>query len=237
MNHDSDDISVIAIDLNDTLVRFDIDLFSTQAAVYLSSGAFEVKPSEFYSIYRERYIEYSMGNYQSDDEFFTVLLAEFPKVRVDAARRYIRELLLTASAPFPESQSFLAAISQKYHVVLASNYVADWATDLLRHYNWENHFSGIVISSTYGFRKPAGKFFHHLIEKCQTRSPSEILLIGDSLISDVLGALRCGLRAIHLRRADTANTESEYVTSITSLSELSSLLLNQNLLAQQDVTE
>lgn len=225
MNLNFQDISVIAVDLIDTLVRRDVASFSREATDYLSKCGFGISSAEFYALFRQRYLEYSIGNYEDDEEFFRVMLAEFPGIGIDEAKQHLTELIFSSSRPFSDSRTFLAAASCRYRLVLSSNHVEAWARRLVQDNSWDGYFSQMLISSQCHFRKPARRFFRRLIDVAGVESPGEILVVGDSLINDVVGAQRCGLRAIHLSRADEEPVRSHSdINKVRSLAELARLM-------------
>jgi putative hydrolase of the HAD superfamily len=72
------------------------------------------------------------------------------------------------------------------------------------------------VSSLIGFRKPALEFFR-AIERATNLEPQQLMLIGDDLQADFLGAAAAGWHALHLNRDSNVTTAS----SIHSLAELS----------------
>lgn len=71
------------------------------------------------------------------------------------------------------------------------------------------------VSSQIGFPKPHREFYRG-VEQALNAEPAEILLVGDSVVQDVEGALSAGWQALHLDREGAANTER----SIVSLTDL-----------------
>jgi len=60
-------------------------------------------------------------------------------------------------------------------------------------------FEAVVTSQGAGAYKPASKIFEHALWKMDL-APEEVLLVGDSPASDILGAARAGIRAVWLNR-------------------------------------
>jgi hypothetical protein len=65
-----DGIKVLAVDLIGTLARKVGMTFAVRASEYLAKNGYDIAPARFRALYRKRYLEYSMGNYASDPEFY-----------------------------------------------------------------------------------------------------------------------------------------------------------------------
>lgn len=52
---------------------------------------------------------------------------------------------------------------------------------------------GVFISEEVGFEKPDIRFFHRVWEKIGTYAPEEVLIVGDSLTSDMQGGNNAGI--------------------------------------------
>lgn len=57
----------------------------------------------------------------------------------------------------------------------------------------------IMVSSQIGYRKPHARFFHAIAERLEVEK-HELLVVGDDLENDFLGAQHAGLQALHLVR-------------------------------------
>jgi putative hydrolase of the HAD superfamily len=100
---------------------------------------------------------------------------------------------------FDEVTAVVTALrSRGYQTVLASNFdrrlhaVCDGIPAL-------QLFSQRIISSEVGCRKPGKPFYEALIE-CSGCQPHEILMVGDDLENDVVGARAAGLSAVYVNR-------------------------------------
>lgn len=56
-----------------------------------------------------------------------------------------------------------------------------------------NYFSGMFISEEIGSRKPEKEFFDYVLSKINPPDISRILIIGDSLSSDIAGGINSGI--------------------------------------------
>ncbi len=62
----------------------------------------------------------------------------------------------------------------------------------------EAYFEPILISAALGIRKPDPKPFE-LVLQAWNLPPGEVVMIGDTLVADILGAQRVGMRQIWMR--------------------------------------
>lgn len=85
-------------------------------------------------------------------------------------------------------------------------------------------FAEVVLHSCeIGYCKPETHAFR-TVEQRMGLAPHELVMVGDSMRADVLGALNAGWSAVHLRRDSAPPTAPQSVPSISSLAELLTLL-------------
>lgn len=220
-----DGISVLAIDLVGTLVQKPTPSFYKAAWDFLAKDDNHVTLDGFRRTFRRRYWEHSIGNYETDREFYSVVLADLSRA-YDPATEALTDIYLHASPAFSDASLFLETMCQSYKLVLASNYVGPWAQRILEANSWLPYFFGSLVSSDCGFRKPSRQFFLELL-RISGASPSEVLMIGDSIVNDVYGSREAGLKSVLLDRDGAASGGHglvECVPSFPSLHVLASSL-------------
>jgi HAD superfamily hydrolase (TIGR01549 family) len=164
-----------------------------------------------------------MGNYETDREFYSAVLADLSR-EYDPSVEALTDTYIQCSSAVADASPFLETMCQSYRLVLASNYVGQWARRILVSNGWHSYFHGSVVSSDCGFRKPSRQFFLELLNTSGA-SPSEVLMIGDSVVNDVYGARAAGLRSVVLDRDGTSETGLvENAPCFSSLNELASTL-------------
>lgn len=57
----------------------------------------------------------------------------------------------------------------------------------------KDFFNGIFVSEDAGFQKPDKRYFDYVIKNCDEKDTSKILVIGDSMTSDIKGGINTGL--------------------------------------------
>ena len=95
----------------------------------------------------------------------------------------------------------------------------------LRRSGLDQVFDGIFISERLGAEKPSRKFFEQVFETIGNPDPDEVMIIGDSLTSDMPGGLNAGIRTCWYNPAHRQVPEGmrlDYV--IDHLSEVTAIL-------------
>jgi FMN phosphatase YigB (HAD superfamily) len=231
MRLELDGIKVLAVDLIGTLAKKVGMTFAVRASEYLRENGYDIAPARFRALYRKRYLEYSMGNYASDREFYSLLSADLSSDGPQLWLEALTDMWIQCSPAFDDAQPFLQQASRTYGLILSSNYVGEWARRMLANNHWEEYFQALVVSSDCRFRKPSRHFFLELLKVSGVTSPDEILVIGDSLANDVYGAAGIGLRAVLMDR-NTETRELEFPKtgrSVRSLDELMQCLMGKSL--------
>lgn len=232
MRPELDGIKVLAVDLIGTLAQKADQVFAVRGSQYLAEKGYDIAPARFRTLFRKRYLEYSMGNYASDREFYSVLSADLSLRGWEPWLETITDIRVQCSPAFEDAQGFLEQASRAAKLILSSNYVGEWARRMLVNNHWEEYFQALLISSECRFRKPSRHFFLELLKVSGVTFPHEILMIGDSLVNDVYGATGEGLQAVLVDRSTEAR-EREFpkaVPSIGSLDELSGRLTGRMLI-------
>src|SRR5260370_36899424 len=193
-------IKVLAVDLIGTLAKRVGATVADRGSQHLVKKGYDIAPARLRALYRKRYLEYSLGNYASDREFYSVLSADLSGEACQPWLETLTDIWLQCSPAFDDAQPFLEQASRTHRLILSSNYVAEWARRLLADNHWEEYFQGHVLSSECRFRKPSRQFFLEALKVSGVTSPDEILVIGDSLVNDVYGAACAGLHSVLVYR-------------------------------------
>ncbi len=227
-------IKVLAVDLIGTLAKRVGMTFAGRGSDHLAKNGYDIAPARLRSLYRKRYLEYTLGNYASDREFYSVLSADLSCEGQQPWLEALTDIWLQCSPAFDDAQPFLEQASRTHRLILSSNYVGEWARRLLADNHWEEYFHGLVVSSECRFRKPSQHFFLELLRVSGVTSPDEILVIGDSLVNDVYGAACAGLHAVLVDRNTEAGKREfpEKVPCVRSLDELMQCMTNKQLVSR-----
>lgn len=92
------------------------------------------------------------------------------------------------------AEELLSYLAPKYDLYLASNGVADTQYSRLESAGIGHYFKDIFISEVTGSHKPERAYFDYCFAHIPGFDPSQALMVGDSLTSDILGGFNAGIR-------------------------------------------
>ena len=138
---------------------------------------------------------------------------------------YFRQFLNQSAIPVKGAINLLKHLEGKYTICAASNGPYDQQINRLKIGNMHQYFSHFFISEKIGASKPAKEFFDYCFDELgKDFLPSEIMIIGDSLSSDMEGGISNGLMTCFYDRSGkgTKNKNVDYI--VTSLEEIKNIL-------------
>ena len=86
------------------------------------------------------------------------------------------------------------------------------------------YFDGVFISEEVGFDKPKKEYFDHVFCNIPEKDKSRCLVIGDSLSSDITGAMNYGIDCCWINEKTSSEIKPTY--QISSLKELLDILIS-----------
>lgn len=87
----------------------------------------------------------------------------------------------------------LQSLYSNHEIVIATNGPKEAAINKLEKSKLIPYISGLVCSEEIGFSKPMPEFFDILYRTTENKDKSTMLLIGDSLTTDILGGMKNGI--------------------------------------------
>lgn len=88
------------------------------------------------------------------------------------------------------------------------------------------YISDVYISESIGYPKPDKRFFDHVLQNIAEKDKSRIVVIGDSLSSDITGAHNSSLDSIWLNlNGESSPVGPEPVHTVSRLNELEAILI------------
>jgi len=114
---------------------------------------------------------------------------------VDPFKHAFRAAWGTTHTLVPGAKELLEALRAKgYRLFAASNSFGHLQRSRLEHAGILPYFEDTFISMDIGYDKPDIRFYQEALRRCGLQ-PSEVLMIGDSMTTDVLGAQAAGMDA------------------------------------------
>ncbi len=138
---------------------------------------------------------------------------------VDPSPQVVRDLVrdlntcLASQRPFPETLEVLARLKEKHKLGLITNTFSASFDPLKINFRLEDIFDAILRSDETCLLKPDLNMFSLMARKLKVKK-SEMLMVGDSLKDDVMGAQAAGLKAVLI---DRRNKHPDFQPRITSL--------------------
>lgn len=145
----------------------------------------------------ETYDAFRLGMYASlaeqcgftDAATVDVIVAELMAFSHD----HLSQLQLFLDAP-----EVLTLLAERYRLATMSNW--HWGlSDFLTTHGIRQHFELVVTSGRVGYRKPHPEIFNYALNHLKV-GPEQVVMVGDSYESDVLGAQGVGIPAILVDR-------------------------------------
>ncbi|MBS4209871.1 HAD family hydrolase [Bacillus sp. FJAT-50079] len=165
------------------------------------------------------------GNFLDDHDTFRIMKEIVPGYRKDAWTKGLQKLGVDdpefgfelaerfpqerRKLPFVYEESFqvLDQLKEKYRLLLLTNGSPDLQnTKLEITPEIAPYFEQIVISGGFGKGKPDPTIFEHALS-LMSLEKDEVLMVGDNLMTDILGANRVGIKSVWINRHQNERNE------------------------------
>ncbi len=107
-----------------------------------------------------------------------------------------RSTLSGIAEPVDNAYELLEYLYKKYPLFAASNSSFEHQRKRMTQSDMLKYFQKMFVSETVGALKPAKEFFDFCFNEMGNPNPSEVVIIGDSLTSDISGGVSYGLKTI-----------------------------------------
>lgn len=195
-------IKAVLIDIDNTILDFNK---SAQAVtiklakkynISLPDGYFDV----FLKVNDELWTSLEEGNISKSDIYKLRWKTIFETLKIDADynkfEEDFRKEMRNTAIPVEGAADILKYLYEKYPVYTASNASRYQQEVRLKVCNFSKYISGMFTSEEIGFQKPAKEFFYGCCKELYPIKPYEIVMIGDSIDADIIGAKNFGLKSI-----------------------------------------
>ncbi len=194
----------ILFDADNTL--FDFDQMERNAFAD-TMRAFSVPYDDaLYSRYREAnrllWLEFEQGRSDREQALaqrFTVLLDGMDIDGADMNRLY-QYNLAEHTVMMPHALELCEALNGLFELSIVTNGVGPTQRRKLEHTPLAPCFPRQFISEEIGVSKPDVRFFTHVLNALGNPDRDEVLIVGDSLTSDIQGGMNAGIRTCWLNR-------------------------------------
>lgn len=150
------------------------------------------------------------------------------KLNLDAVKtqEIYQELLSRECYFLPGGQELLSEFKQggKYKLYMATNGIPEVQKPRIEKSGVGQFFEAIFISEEIGYSKPDKRFFQKCFEQIEDFDPSEAIIVGDGLSSDIMGGINAGILTCHFNPGNRQYTNITPDYMIKKLSELIPLL-------------
>lgn len=119
---------------------------------------------------------------------------------------------------FEGTFEILEYLQNKYQLHIITNGFEEVQNKKMQKSGIRKYFNEVITSEAVGVKKPNPKVFNYALNKVKTSASSSVM-IGDNLEADILGAINCGIRAIHFN-SENIKTIPKEITSINRLLEI-----------------
>lgn len=220
----------LIFDLDNTLLDFSQSELHALRSVFTKYGV--IFNDETFAVYKEINHELWTKLEEGRIKKETVLNTRFSKffatqgVQVDGAvvDNEFRCLLESRNDLMPGSTALLARLKDAgYKIYAGTNGVGRTQRERLKNADMTKFFDELYISEEVGFEKPDARFFETIFAKENIKKLDDVLMIGDSLTSDIRGANRVGIDSIWINHNYEGVINDKPTYEVTELKEITNL--------------
>ncbi len=199
-------LKVILFDIDNTLLSFDEYVKETMKSGFKK---FEIGTYEdgMFSVFNQintglwQLIEKGKMDFKELQKKRWNMIFESLGISADGVvfEKYFRDCLLESAIPENGALELLEYLHGKYTLCVASNGPYIQQVNRLKISGMLPYFSELFISEEIGSSKPSEEFFNTCINRLNSKTeqkiqPCEIMIIGDSLSSDMTGGIQFGMQ-------------------------------------------
>lgn len=133
------------------------------------------------------------------------------------------EFLYDEDEMVDEIEDLLSYLSNKYQIYSASNGIYDMQINRLKKSNLDRYFKDIFVSDKMGFEKPDERFFKKIMDITKY-SNDDLIMIGDSIKSDIIGANNAKIKSIYFNKENKKISDKNFTYLVKNLSEIKKIL-------------
>lgn len=218
----------VLFDADDTLFHFDAYL---GLKLTFSSYGIEFNENhyqEYQKINKPLWTEYQNGNITARE----LQLKRFQgwASQLNISPHDLNQAFLTTMAdicqPIEGAVDLLDDLKGKMKLGIITNGFTELQQARLNRTGLSNHFDVVVISEEIGIAKPHPGIFNHALKIMGEPSRDRVLMVGDTLETDILGGMNAGVDTCWINKDNKPLIENiMYNFEVASLTELKNILL------------
>lgn len=222
-------IKAVLIDIDDTIFDFE----------KCSKNAFKKTLKKLDLSYKEKDFSYfnkvndilwtkqKLGNINIEKVFIerSSMMSEYFELDIEKEifNNLFVEFLYDEIEMIDEVEGLLSYLSDKYQIFAASNGVYDMQVNRIKKSNLDKYFKDIFVSDKIGFEKPDKRFFQKIMNITKF-SNNDLIMIGDSIKSDIIGAKNSNIKSIYFNKENKKNSDKNFTYQVKNLSEIKKIL-------------
>lgn len=94
---------------------------------------------------------------------------------------------------FDGAEELIRDLSKDYRLVIVTNGLKETQTNRINKSTIGKYFEAVIISDDIGIAKPNPRIFEYALDSINYKDKSKVLMIGDSLSSDIKGGINSGI--------------------------------------------
>lgn len=190
---DSRRFTTVLLDIDGTLLDFDE---AERRGVHAVMQAYGVEPTKaleqrYHEINSKYWKSFERGEISKtailDNRFADFFKTLGKKIDAVEAERLFREQLDSCAVLFEGAQDICAYLYERYQLYVVTNGVSHTQYRRLKDSGLDQYFADIFVSEETGSQKPNAEYFNYCFARITERDPSRMIIIGDSLTSDIQG--------------------------------------------------
>jgi putative hydrolase of the HAD superfamily/5'-nucleotidase len=219
--------SYVLFDADETLFRFDI--LAGMTRMFKNYGVNFTKDDyiHYQKTNKQLWVDYQNGVISAD--YLQVTRFNEWSAKLNVSAKELNDAFLDAMAqicePLPGAIELLNKLRPHARLGIITNGFARLQTVRLEHTGLKDMFEWLVISELVGIAKPNKAIFEHTFELMGNPNKSQILMVGDTASSDILGGNNVGIDTCWLQHPGEQLPEGITPTyTITKLEQLQPIL-------------
>lgn len=218
----------ILFDADETLFHFDafrgLQLAFSRFGVEFNQLHYQ----EYQTVNKALWVEYQNGNITASE----LQIQRFHSwaIQLNISPQQLNSAFLSMMAeiciPLEGAVNLLDALKGKIKMGIITNGFTELQQARLERTGLRNHFDLVVISEQIGIAKPHPGIFEHALALMRQPARDRVLMVGDTLETDILGGFNAGLDTCWLNKDNKSLVENTlFKFKVSSLAELKNLLL------------